>query len=207
MMKKILLVLLFIFNFNLLAAEFEVVSNPLDCDVFVIGQDGKKIALGKTPFKMDLDALKAAHGQNGVVNITVAKPGFESFNIVVPILTKSNVKINSSLEIERDIKLTQDFDLLTSDLFDALRMMRVKDYKSAYAKLELLEKKFPHFSIIYEMKGAILYLQNEYTMALNFYRKAFGINPENREAFKMKTYLEKKFGVAADQAAATEGAK
>lgn len=177
------------------AADFEVLSNPVDADVFLVSEDGKKTALGKTPYKSDGESLKNSHGSNGSINITVAKSGFLPFSIVVPMITKTAVKINASLEIEKDIKLTQDFDLLTSDLFDALRMMRGKDYKSAYAKLELLEKKFPHFSIIYEMKGAILYLQNEYKMSLNYYRKAFGVNPQNREAYKMKTYLEKKFGL------------
>ena len=75
-------------------------------------------------------------------------------------------------------------------------MVRLKDYQSSLQKLEMLERKFPHFSIIHEMKGMIFYLQKNFKMALNFYRKANGINPQNIEAYKMKTYLEKKFGIS-----------
>lgn len=200
-MKALLFVMAFLFVHSGFAADFEIESNPVDCDVFVTGADGKKVALGKTPFKMDVESLKATHGTSGVVNVTVVKPGFESYSIIVPLLSKSAIKISASLEVQKDVQLTQDFDLLASDLFDALRMIRLKDYKSAYGKLDLLEKKFPHFSIVYEMKGATLYLQNEYKMSLNYYRKAFGINPQNREAFRMKNYLEKKFGINQEQAA------
>lgn len=199
-MKKILFILcnLILISFTQ-AKEFEVTSNPVDSDVFAVNEAGKKTALGKTPFKMDLESLKIAHGQGDVVNISVSKLGFESYNVVVPLLTSTEVKINASLEVEKDLKFTQDFDLLTTDLFDVLRMMRGKDYNAAFDKLGLLEKKFPHFSIIYEMKGAVLYMRNDYTSSLNYYRKAFGINPQNREAFKMKTYLEKKFGINESQ--------
>lgn len=195
-MKKItILLFILVFNINLNASEFEIISNPQEADVFVFGVDGKKNVLGKTPFKIDLESLKASYANEETVNVTVAKLGFESFNVVVPLLSKTSVKINANLEIEKDLKFTQDFDLLTTDLFDVLRMMRTKDYNSAYEKLGLLEQRFPHFSIIYEMKGAVLYMRQEYTSSLNYYRKAFGINPQNREAFKMKTYLEKKFGI------------
>ena len=152
MMKKILLIMTVLFNLNALAAEFEVVSNPLDCDVFVLGPDGKKIALGKTPFKMDMEALKAAHGQSGVVNVTVAKPGFETFNIVVPILTKSSVKINSSLEIEKDIT----------------RLQTITDRFSKIGSEPVLERR----NIIEDTKNTVDYLQTRVSQQVNFHFEA-----------------------------------
>lgn len=197
-MKKIIYLVLFMACFQTIASELIINSNPSDCDVFVIGENGKKNAIGKTPYKGSLESLKLSYGLTGTMQILVFKPGFETFNISVPLISSSEVKLNANLEIERDIQITQDVDLLVTDLFDVLRMMRVKDFASAFSKLDKLETKFPHYSIIYEMKGSISYMQKEFKKALNYYRKAFGINPKNREAYKMKVYLEKKFQVAGD---------
>ena len=140
--------------------------------------------------------MKSNLGLEGTLQVLVHKPGFDKFNIAVPVLKNVDIKLNANLEVQRDIKMTQDLDLLVTDLFDVLRMMRVKDFDSAFKKLEKLESKFPHFSIIYEMKGSISYLKKDFKRALNFYRKAFAVNPKNREAYRMKIYLEKKFGVS-----------
>lgn len=196
-MKTLIIFTLLSFSSFSFAADLNIKSNPADCDVFVIGENGKKNAVGKTPYKTSIDEIKNNFGVEGSVQFLVHKPGFEEFNIVVPLIGSSDVNLSANLEVQRDIKMTQDLDLLVTDLFDVLRMMRGKDFDTAYAKLDKLEQKFPHYSIIYEMKGTISYLQKEFKKALSFYRKAFGINPKNREAYKMKVYLEKKFQVDA----------
>lgn len=191
----ILFILISLINFSY-AGELVVDSNPSDCEVFSIDvESGKKTTLGRTPYKISIDFLRGSIGDKGVVQLEIFKPGFESFNIAVPVVGNNDVKIAANLEVEKDIKLTQDLDLLVSDLFDVLRMIRLKDYANSMKKLELLEAKFPHYSIVYEMKGTVSYLQKNFKQALNYYRKAFGINPKNREAYKMKMYLEKKFNL------------
>ncbi|WP_372655665.1 tetratricopeptide repeat protein [Halobacteriovorax sp.] len=199
-MKKLIVTFFLMLSFSSFAAELVINSNPSECDIFVISSSGKKSAIGKTPYKGNLDSLKSTFGLSGTVQILVHKPGFETFNILVPVISSSDVILNANLEVERSIKITQDVDLLVTDLFDVLRMMRVKDFPSAYAKLERLEAKFPHYSIIYEMKGSISYMQKEFKKALNYYRKAFGVNPKNREAYRMKVYLEKMFKVSTTSA-------
>lgn len=195
-MKKISFIIFILSLSTCYAGQLVIDSNPADCEVFTIDKDtGKKNAVGRTPYKSDMDLIKTNVGNNGVLQVEVHKPGFEPYNIAIPIVGNNDIKINANLEVEKDIKLTQDFDLLVSDLFDVLRMIRLKDYGNGLKKLEMLEKKFPHYSIVYEMKGTILYLQKNFKQALNFYRKAFGINPKNREAYKMKVYLEKKFKI------------
>jgi tetratricopeptide (TPR) repeat protein len=73
------------------------------------------------------------------------------------------------------------------------RQIRSKDYANAVKRLDELEKDFPHYSIIYELKGSAFYLDKQFKQALNYYRKAFSVNPENRDAYIMKVYLEEKF--------------
>ncbi len=191
---KTRLVLCLFMNISLLhAGEFIINSSPKDCEVSLVDANtGKKSVLGKTPYESTIEQV-AGGLENGTLQIEVHKPGFIPYHIALPTTIGADVKLFANLEIEKDIKMNQDFDLLVGDLFDVLRMVRVKDYQNSFKKLEKLEKKFPHFSIIFEMKGMISYLKKNYKEALNFYRKSFGLNPKNREAYKMKVYLEKKF--------------
>lgn len=178
------------------AGELVINSSPKDCEVFLVdSKTGKKSAVGKTPFESTVEQV-AGGKSDGALQIEVSKPGFIPYNIALPTSVGADIKLFANLEVEKDVKMNQDFDLLVGDLFDVLRMVRVKDYKNSFAKLEKLEKKFPHFSIIYEMKGMISYLRKNYKEALGFYRKSFGLNPKNREAYRMKVYLEKKFKLA-----------
>ena len=62
-------------------------------------------------------------------------------------------------------------------------------------KLEDLEKKNPRLSIIPELRATAMYLNKDVEGALSYYRKAFSVNPDNADAYRMKIYLEKKLGV------------
>lgn len=192
-------VFLSLFLLSAQAAKLTVDSNPADSTVAVVDKNGNKNIVGKTPYNVELDELAANYGSNNPLQLEISKGGFETYSVVIPNVKKVDIGINASLEVEKDIKFTQDFDFLMGDLFDVLRMIRGNDYETAMGKLEQLESKFPHFSIIYEMKGSIAYLQKDFKKSLNYYRKSFSINPKNREAYRMKMYLEKKFGVATQE--------
>ncbi len=195
-MKKLLFSILFLFSITAFSANLIIESNPEGCEVFTIDFDsGKLNSIGKTPFRSDIERLRASSGGRTIAQISVEKVGFVPFNVMVPLFNDSDIKIKANLRVENDVKLVQDFDNLTSELFDVLRMMRLKDFDSSLRKLELLERKFPHYSIIFEMKATIFYLTKEYKKSLNFYRKAFGLNPKNVEVYKMKVYLERKFKI------------
>jgi len=196
MKKKIIAFTYFMTFFSVYPGDIVIKSSPKDCEVFVVDPEtGNKTALGKTPYESTVQQV-AGGNESGSIQIEVAKPGFIPYHIAIPSAVGADVKLFANLEVEKNISMNQDFDLLVGDLFDVLRMVRVKDYKNSFSKLEKLEKRFPHFSIIYEMKGMISYLQKNYKQALNFYRKSFGVNPKNMEAYRMKVYLEKKFKIS-----------
>ena len=191
-----ILILLLISNYTF-AQEVKIKSNVKEAIVSFVNSAGEKKSIGKTPLDTTMDDLKSNVGDKENIQLQVSKDGFQSFNLILPLIGSSEINVMATLEVNQDIKLTQDVDLLIADLFDVLRMIRLKDYGSAFAKLDLLEKKFPYYSIIYEMKGMGHYLSKDFKKALNFYRIAFGLNPKNREAYKMKNYLEKKFNLQA----------
>ncbi|MCO4793109.1 MAG: hypothetical protein KC493_05335 [Bacteriovoracaceae bacterium] len=200
-MKGLFFTLLVIGLFNnvVMSEEIAITSNPEEVDIFVKNaQTGQELKIGKTPYKGDVDALTANVANGSVFMIELRKVGFESYRILFTKAGKSDIAVNVNMEVAKDMSMTQDFDLLTGDLFDVQRMVRTKDYQSALKKLEMLEKKFPHFSVVYEMRASVFYLMKEFKRSLTFYRKAFATNPKNRDAYRMKMYLEKKFKVASN---------
>lgn len=189
-------ILLLIISFNAVAAEEIIIkSNIKDAIVQILGKNGRAKTIGKTPLKTTLEVIKSGAENKSSAQIQIVKEGFRPYSLVVPLMEGIEMNIYGTLEVDHDVKFAQDVDLLVADLFDTLRMIRLKDYDSAFKKLDLLEKKFPQYSIIYEMRGMGYYLKKEFKKSLNFYRKAFGMNPKNREAYKMKNYLQKKFGL------------
>lgn len=200
-MKGLFFTLLVIGLLNnvVMSEEIAITSNPEEVDIFVKNaQTGQELKIGKTPYKGDVDALTANVANGSVFMIELRKVGFESYRILFTKAGKSDIAVNVNMEVAKDMSMTQDFDLLTGDLFDVQRMVRTKDYQSALKKLEMLEKKFPHFSVVYEMRASVFYLMKEFKRSLTFYRKAFATNPKNRDAYRMKMYLEKKFKVASN---------
>lgn len=196
MKRKILLIFTFSFINFAFANEISILSNPVGAFIYVKdAKKGDRIKIGETPYKGNLDQLVASLSSKAAFIVEVSKVGFEPYRILLTKTGAMDIELDVNLQISKNIEMVQDLDMLTGDLFDVQRMVRVKDYKSSLTKLNLLEKKFPHFSIIAEMKGSIYYLQKEYKRSLGFYRKAFGLNPENREAYQMKQYLEKKFKI------------
>ena len=125
----------------------------------------------------------------------IEKEGFDPYRVLLTRTGSNDIEMSVNLDISKNIKMIKDLDYLMVELFDVQRQIRAKDYTSALNKLDGLEKDFPHYSIIYELKGSAYYLNKDFSKALNFYRKAFSINPDNRDAYNMKIYLEKKFNL------------
>lgn len=194
--KITLFTFLIIFSNLLSASEINILSNPVGGIIYVKdAKKGDRIKIGETPYKGNLDQLVANISSKAAFIVEVTKVGFEPYRILLTKTGSMDIELDVNLEISKNIEMVQDLDLLTGDLFDVQRMIRVKDYQSSLKKLDLLEKKFPHYSIVAEMKASVFYLMKEYKRSLGFYRKAFGLNPENREAYQMKVYLEKKFKI------------
>lgn len=194
--KLTLFTFLILFSNLLTASEINILSNPVGGIIYVKdAKKGDRIKIGETPYKGNLDQLVSNISSKAAFIVEVTKVGFEPYRILLTKTGSMDIELDVNLQISKSISMVQDLDLLTGDLFDVQRMIRVKDYQSSLKKLDLLEKKFPHYSIVAEMKASVFYLMKEYKRSLGFYRKAFGLNPENREAYQMKVYLEKKFKI------------
>lgn len=199
MMNRILLRSTFLSLFLLpqlvMAARFMVRSEPSGAEVMVqTAQGGEKTKLGVTPLDVDHSQIDAI--TKGVAfKLELSKQGFDKYEMLVASTGKEDITWDAVLVPSVKEKGDPEIDVLISGLFEAQRLVRAKDYAGALTSLEILEKKFPNVSSVYELKGSVNYLKKDFNIALAEFRKAFTLNPQNKVAQQMKAYLESKVNI------------
>lgn len=195
-MKRILLCL-FLFSPGLLMAnKFNVKSDPSESFVYVrdLGStDYKK--LGKTPLETTFDELKTYFLSSSVFMLEVRKEGYQPYRVIVNDLAKADMDMLLNLQPEEDFLKYQQIDKSVSNLFEAQRLMRAKQYDEAITLLKKISEDEPFLSIVPEFLGSAYYLKKDNRKSLDFYKKAYRLNTANKDAFVMKNYLEKALGV------------
>jgi len=197
-MKFLLLVLLFIlFSVQTIAQDLSIVSTPEKANVMVQLQGNDQFKnVGKTPFKDSLKSFLSTYvGKNSFI-LTIEKEGYEPYKMLFTKNKDVDIDISVKLEVSKAISTVKKHDVLVSDLFKVQKMIRSKNFDGAISRLDELAKDHKHFSIIPELKGIAHYLNKDIERSLSMYREAFGLNPKNVDAYKMKVYLEKKLGVS-----------
>ena len=196
-MQRILFTaILTLFSVNVLAEKIEIKSNPEEAEIYVLSDESAAPQkIGKTPFKQDLKELIQTYVKKNNFVIELRKDGYESYRILLTKTSNLDVELSVNMEVSREIQTIKKHDLLVVELFDVQKLIRGKNFVDAMNKLNELEKKYPHFSIIAELKATTYYMQKDVEKALSYYRKAFALNSDNVDAYKMKVYLEKKLGI------------
>lgn len=178
------------------AEKIEIKSNPEEAEIFIISDEGgEPQKIGKTPFKQDLKELIQTYVKKNNFVFEIRKDGYEPYRVLFTKTSNLDVELAVNLEVSRDIKTIKKHDLLMVELFDVQKLIRGKNFPDALNKLNLLEKDYPHFSIIAELKATTYYMMKDVEKALSYYRKSFALNSDNVDAYKMKVYLEKKLGI------------
>ena len=127
--------------------------------------------------------------------LEIRKSGHTTYRVLLAKTTDSDLELTANLELDEAISNIKEHDSLMNQLFDVQKLVRGRNFRDALAKLDDLEKKHPALSIIPEMKATAYYMNKEVESALSYYRKAFSLNSDNHDAYRMKLYLEKKLGV------------
>ena len=196
----IILIILITANISFAAdATIKINSNPKDAEIFVSSNPNDKPKLiGKTPFEQDLESLIGSYVKKNIFILTLRKEGFEDYKVLFTKATSVDIDLHINMITDDKIKTIKHHDQLMSELFDVQRMIRGNNTRDALVKLDELEKEYKHFSIVSELKATAYYMNKDMENSLTYYRKAFALNPDNVDAYKMKVYLEKKMGVTAD---------
>ncbi|OFZ14260.1 MAG: hypothetical protein A2X86_05275 [Bdellovibrionales bacterium GWA2_49_15] len=193
--KYMLLVLvLTFFSRWCLAEELTVTSNPEQADIFIkTTSNDAGVKIGRTPLKIPMSEVVNNFAKSNVFILEISKEGFDPYRVLLTRTGSNDIELSVNLDVSKNLKLVKDVDYLVTQLFEVQRQIRIKDYVDALKRLDILEKDFPHYSVVYELKASTYYLSKDFSKALSYYRKAFSMNSDNRDAYIMKLYLEEKF--------------
>lgn len=196
-MKKLLFLLFVLIPQLVWANKITINSDPPETEVFVreLGSSNYK-KLGKAPLDTSFEELKTYFVNTSVFLIEVRKNGFLPYRVTVNDLAKADLSILVNLEPREDFLKYQQIDQNIASLFEAQRLLRAKQYEEAISMLRKVSDNEPYLSIVPELIGSAYYLKKENRKSLDFYKRAYRINPENKDAFVMKNYLEKALGVS-----------
>lgn len=186
----------FIICISAWAHEMKIETSPEGAEVFIKNKpDDEPIKIGVSPYKGNIEELKQKYNLGQTFFLEIKKEGHEPYNIMLVPIAKSRVELSFKLKIARDIELTKKFDRIANQLFEAQRFTRDKNFDQALKILDEIEQEEKYLSVINELKGGVYYLKKDFNTALSYYRKAFFINSDNKDAYSMKTYLEKSLGI------------
>ena len=196
MKQIIVLIFTFATSYSLFAADLKIKSDPENAVVYIReASSNKRNKLGETPLKISLDDVFNNYTKDRTFVIEIEKNGHKNYNMLVSIFNKADINFDVKMEVSHSVELTKNFDMIVSQLFEAQRLLRDKNYPSAIETLTTLSKKHGNLSTVYELLGSAYYLKKDFQNALSSYRKAFSLNADNSDAYSMKLYLEKALGV------------
>jgi tetratricopeptide (TPR) repeat protein len=160
-----------------------------------IASGSRPIRLGQTPYETNLTDVIKTYVKSNSFLLELKKTGHKPYRVLLAKTEEVDLELTANLELDEAISNHKEHDLLMNQLFDVQKLIRGRNFKDALAKLNDLEIKHPTLSIIPELKATSYYMNKEVENALSYYRKAFALNPDNSDAYRMKVYLEKKLGV------------
>ena len=194
-MSRLLYLFIIFFSPLAIAGKITIKSQPDAADIFIIDGTSKPVPLGKTPYESDLDDIIRNYVKSSSFVLELKKDGHDPYRVLVAKTANVDMALTATLELSQAITNIKEHDSLMNELFDVQKLIRARNFTDAINKLEDLEKKNPRLSIIPELRATAMYLNKDVEGALSYYRKAFSVNPDNADAYRMKIYLEKKLGV------------
>lgn len=195
-MSRLIYIIFFItlLPLNGWSAKLVIKSQPEGAEIF-IATNGKPVRLGATPYEANLTEVMKTYVKANSFMLEIKKAGHMPYRVLLAKTEDVDMELTANLELDKAISNIKEHDALMNKLFDVQKLVRGKNFQDALNQLTELEKKHPALSIIPEMKATTYYMNKEVESALSYYRKAFALNPENHDAYRMKVYLEKKLGV------------
>lgn len=194
--RSLLFLIAIIFSASSFAETLEIKSTPEKAEVYVRNPKTNRVSkVGTTPLKLDFDNISNNYTQSQNFVLILKKQDYEDYRVLMTKPRSADVSLLANMSLINRSEDVRKTDVLINELFDAQRLVRSKNYDQAIQKLTTLEEKHRDISVIYEMKAMAYYMKKNINESLSYYRKAFAVNPGNKDAYTMKTYLEKELGL------------
>jgi tetratricopeptide (TPR) repeat protein len=177
------------------AEQLKLKSDPADAKVFIRDLGGiQNIKIGNTPYEGNILDLATNYAKSNFFLVVIEKDGYESQSILLSDLLKSDIELNINLSPKEDILYFRKLDKSMNDMMEAQRLLRAQQYDEAISLLKNVETDQPKLSIVPELIGSAFYLKKDQRNSLTWFEKAYRMNPENKDAYTMKSYLRKALG-------------
>lgn len=175
------------------SVSIKVSSTPEKADVYVSSMGAKtREKIGTTPFVITAQELEKKKIKSGPIIVELRKEGYLNTSVLLTETNATNIDLSLSMDPRDKVIEAQAYDKYTSDLFEAQRLTRAKNYEDALKKLGELKKSFPQISVADEMEGTVYYLQKDFKKSLEAFNSAYAKNPQNDFALRMRKILEAK---------------
>ncbi len=172
-------------------STFQVKSDPLQADVFVMDEKNEKKPLGKTPLEIKEPDLKTVLGNattpGEFFTVAVEKPGYlpQIFNIPASSfsasLTLLDVKLKEGTSAQ-EVKLAKQ---IIDHLFLAQKLAVTQQFERAQIEIDKILVPFPNFARALSMRASIYFAQKNYPESAKWYEEALKADPDMEEAVKL----------------------
>lgn len=192
-------------------SRIAVTSVPDGADVVKLTGSGSRVALGKTPLTIDLEAqidvgataLNLVVEHADFVNQSVLFPktlGPSQQTLLVnlmPIPKTQGGPLEAAVECPKipDNMLVQ----VTRAVAEIQGLIASKDYAGATTKLMIVSTQYPNISVLYDLLGNVNYLKHDYSEALKSYERSVQLEPQNLEASRMVRKVRGMLGLPEQQ--------
>lgn len=194
MNRLLIITVLSLVTFTAWGAKLVIKSQPEGAEIFIT-TNGKPVRLGVTPYEANLTEVMSTYVKSSSFMLELKKQGHNPYRVLLAKTDDVDLELTANLALDQAVSNIKEHDALMNQLFDVQKLVRGKNFRDAIMKLDELEKKHPALSIIPELKATAYYMNKEVENALSYYRRAFALNPDNHDAYRMKVYLEKKMGI------------
>lgn len=184
---RILLLILTLVNFGCASSSYYITSNPSGANVYYFDPGTqKKFLLGATP----IEYSKSSIPTDGPFMMSFEKEGFHSQE--VPVTNSDEAKTVVNVKMKPDPEGVKDDAVLNgilTRLFKAQGLIFKKQYQAAIIDIDKVIEERPGISQAYVMKGTAYYMLKEMPSAIEAWKKALKMEPNNDE---LKQFLVEK---------------
>jgi tetratricopeptide (TPR) repeat protein len=169
-------------------SQFTIESDPPGADIVVVSNGGVKQKIGQTPMTVNASQQPTIFANDA--QIQISKDGFRSESYLLPpSASGSSGRLQAKLVDDPVTKACQDSATTITEATDAVaqiqRMLYKKSYPDAERALNGYVIKFPTVPVFFSLLGNVHYLQKELDKALDAYRRANALQPQNLETSRM----------------------
>jgi tetratricopeptide (TPR) repeat protein len=171
----------------------DVTSSPAGAKIEAVRDSEAPRAIGNTPLTLTKDSHPEAF-QPGT-ELRISKEGYDPEAVLIPASslptqTRLNVTLTEHKLPGSCVNATETIEEVAKGVANVGRMITKKNYVESERLLQDLLSKHPDVATLYVLRGNVAYLEKDISGALENYKKAHDLSPDDAEINRMVTKLK-----------------